>query len=217
MSLTLRSHAMRKILSSATVGYVNRVSARTEYKRRIQQRQTVLFGSIAATMAVLLVFAMLFWTGIIPFPFEREFSAKPDPNRVVTPCVAEGTAPVELSAISASVYNSTSRTGIATDASQQLAALGVAVVTTGNWSSQSLNEPARIQAGPQGVAAAYTLAQYIPGAIIQYNGDLTGESLNIILGADWSALASADTVAANNPSGTLTSADECTDINEAGK
>ncbi len=206
---------MRAWTSSATVGYVSNLSARAEYKRRIQQRQTVIFGSIAAVMSFLLVLAMLTWTGVLPFPFNREFSAKPDPNTVVTPCLPAGAAALDLSAISANVYNSTSRTGIAGEAAGKLQSLGVAVASTGNWSGQSLAESARIQTGTQGVTAAYTLAQYIPGAVIQYNPELNGETLNVILGSEWNDFATAESVSAANPQGTLTSAAQCTTLDDS--
>ena len=215
---TPRSPFMQIAVSSATVRPVNdgKVSARADYRRRIQQRQTVIFGTIAALMAVLLLFAMLFWTNIVPFPFDREFSAEVDSNTVVTPCIADGTAVTDLSTITANVYNSTSITGIAAEAATALTGLGVAVGTTENWSGdQALSEPARIQAGSQGITAAYTLAQYIPDSIIQYNSDLTGETINVILGTSWNGISSADSVASANPDVTLSPVAECTTLEDS--
>ena len=87
-----------------------------------------MFGSITALMAVLLLLAMLVWTGVLPFPFDRNFTAAPDPNKVVTPCLPADAEPVDLATISANVYNSTSRSGIAAEAASQLS--GVSVVAS---------------------------------------------------------------------------------------
>lgn len=200
--------------SSATVGYVNESeqTPRAQYRRRLLQRQTTIFGSIVAAMGVLLIVAMLFWTGAIPFPWDREFTEAPDPNVVVTPCLPDGASAVDLTTINVNVYNSTTRTGIAGEAGQQLTALGINVGQTDNWSGTSLQESARIQTGVEGIASAYTLAQYIPNSVIQYNSSITGESLTVVLGVEWTAVSSAEDVAAANPDGTLTSVEGCTDV-----
>ncbi|WP_147286807.1 hypothetical protein [Trueperella pyogenes] len=69
---------------AAYIGYIGKVSSnvRAEYKKRTQQRQTVVFGSIIAIMAVLLVLGTLTWSGLLPFPFEREFSKAPIPTQL---------------------------------------------------------------------------------------------------------------------------------------
>lgn len=190
------------------------MTAREDYRRRIQQRQTVVFGSITTLMAVLLLVAMLVWTGVLPFPFNREFTTAPDPNRVVIPCLPTDAEPVELQTISANVYNSTSRSGIAAEAASQLSSIGVSVGTTDNWTSQSLQESARIQTGPSGVTAAYTLAQYIPDSVIQFNADTTNDVLTVILGAEWNGITSPEAVAEANPDGALTSREGCVPLEE---
>ena len=84
---------------------------------------------------------MLVWSGVIPFPFDREFTAAPDPNAVVTPCLPEGTTdPVDLAAINVNVYNSTTQTGLAGDVGGSLGKLGVVVSNTDNWSGETLDE-----------------------------------------------------------------------------
>lgn len=75
-----------------------------------------------------------------------------------------------------------------------------------------MQESARIQTGVEGIASAYTLAQYIPNSVIQYNSSITGESLTVVLGVEWTAVSSAEDVAAANPDGTLTSVEGCTDV-----
>lgn len=190
------------------------MTARDQYRKRIQQRQTVVFGSITALMAILLLVAMLMWTGVLPFPLDRKFSAAPDPNKIVTPCLPADAKPVELPTISVNVYNSTSRSGIAAEAASQLSGIGVSVGTTDNWVAQSLQESARIQTGPSGIVAAYTLAQYIPGSVIQFHADTTNDVVTVILGAEWNGILSPEAVAEENPDGELTSREGCVPLEE---
>ncbi len=199
---------------SVTVGYVKEPeqTPRAQYRRRLLQRQTTIFGSIVAIMGILLVVAMLFWTGAIAFPWDREFSAPPDPNQLIVPCLADGTEPVDLATITANVYNSTTRTGIAGEAAAQLGAIGVSVAQTDNWGGTALEETARIRTGIHGVAAAYTLAQYIPGSIVQFDTTMTGETISVVLGTAWSSVSTVEAVAEANPSGTLTSSPDCVDV-----
>ncbi len=189
------------------------ISARQDYRTRIQQRQTIIFGSIGGVMVLTLIVALLIWSGIVPAPYDPGFSGvSKNGSELVTPCVPDDTQAVEMNAIAVNVYNSTSRNGLAGQVGQQLGAMGVAVVGTDNWSQQSLPESARIITGQRGVASAYTIAQYIPGSVVQYDPDVPDEVLSIVLGEDFSELKSAETVAADNPGGILTSQDQCTVI-----
>ena len=205
---------------SATVYSVSsgNVTAREEYRRRIQQRQTIVFGTVSAIMAALLLLAMLVWSGVIPFPFDREFTAAPDPNAVVTPCLPEGTTdPVDLAAINVNVYNSTTQPGLAGDVGGSLGKLGVVVSNTDNWSGETLDESARIRTGPTGVAAAYTLSQYISGSVIQFNADQTTDTLDVVVGSGWEKVLSTDEVKQAHPEGKLQNAAECVPLEDASK
>lgn len=72
---------MRKALHSATVIGVSEgnMTARAEYRKRTQQRQTVVFGSILATMGVLLLLSMLVWSGIMPPAASSSVSSRKHP------------------------------------------------------------------------------------------------------------------------------------------
>ncbi|MFT3944408.1 MAG: LytR C-terminal domain-containing protein [Ancrocorticia sp.] len=192
------------------------MSARAEYRKRTQQRQTVVFGSILATMGVLLVLAMLVWSGIMPVPFERKFSEAPDPNRAITPCLpTDPTTAVELTTITVNVYNSTNRTGIGGEASGAFTAMGISVPNpASNWSASSMSEPARIIAGPSGVVAAYSLAPYIPDSVIAINPDETTDVLTVVLGSGWDGVKDWRTVYLENPERKLTSVEGCVPTEE---
>lgn len=192
------------------------MTAREEYRRRIQQRQTIVFGSVSAVMAVLLLLAMLVWTGIMPFPFNRKFTAAPDPDAVITPCLPSGTTePVDPAKINVNIYNSTTRTGLAGEVGGSFEKLGVSVSNTDNWAGDPIKETARIRTGPTAVAEAYTLAQYIPDSVIQFNADQATDSLDIVLGANWEGRLSEKKVAKANPEGTLKNVSGCVPLDEA--
>lgn len=189
------------------------ISARREYRTRIQQRQTIIFGSIGGVMVLLLIVSMLIWSGIVPAPYDPEFSGKANRgNELVTPCVPDDTQAVPLNTVAVNVYNSTSRNGLAGQVGQQLGSMGVAIQGTDNWSEQSIPESARVITGQLGIPAAYTIAQYISGAVVQYDPDVPDEVLKIVLGEDFTELKSAETVEQENPGGILESQEDCTVI-----
>ena len=161
-------------------------------------------------MLLLLVLSLLIWSGVIPAPYDPGFSgAKKTGDELVTPCVPDNTQAVDLTTIAVNVYNSTSRNGLAGQVGQQLGAMGVAIQGTDNWSQQQIDESARIITGQLGVPAAYTLAQYIPGSVVQYDPDKADEVLSVVIGADFTELKSAEAVNQENPGGILQSQEEC--------
>ncbi|MFY9262360.1 MAG: LytR C-terminal domain-containing protein [Actinomycetaceae bacterium] len=161
--------------------------ARAEYRRRIQQRQTVIFGSISTVLAVLLLLGLLAWTGVIPMP-TREFSRPPEEVVAPPPCPVGDGAPVELNYISTRIYNSTNATGLATALGHDLATLGINVIETSNWNDKTVPEPIRMFAGPNGVNAAYTLLAYLPEAIIVFDPTNTSEIVDVVIGKNWTAV-----------------------------
>lgn len=171
-------------------------SAREQYQQKIQQRQAVVFSLITTVCAVLLLFALLIWSGVIPSPMKKGFSKAPDPYAIVTPCLIEGkNTPVDLSTLKVNYYNSTTRTGIAGEAAQAFTALGVPEGKTANWpSSRQIEDAALIQTNKANIAGAYTLARYIPGAIVQYDTDLTGDTINLILGDKWAGITDPESI-----------------------
>lgn len=187
-----------------------RRTAREEYNDRIQQRQTVIFGSIGGIMVLLLLVSFLIWTGIVPAPFNPAFSGSTEVgSELVTPCVPDNTQAVDMTTIAVNVYNSTSRNGLAGNVGGQLSAMGVALVGTDNWSGQSIGESARIITGQDGIPAAYTLAQYIPGSVVLYDPDVSDEVLSVVLGKDFTEVLTPEAVAQANPGGLLESQAEC--------
>lgn len=190
---------------------------RAEYRRKMQQRQTVLFGSIAAVLAVLLILSMLVWTGILPFPFNKEFKTNEKSTSLLTPCIDSNTAALAPNTVTVKVYNATKGAGLASSASSQLTAQGFSVPSIENWGGSTQGNTTRIITGPQGIAAAYTLQQYVPGSTVQYDSSMKDESVSLILGSDHlkkvenqeTTILDTATVNQNNPEGTLRSPKNC--------
>lgn len=166
-------------------------NARAEYRKRTQQRQTVIFGSIIAVMAVLLVLGTLTWSGLLPIPFDREFSKAPDTNSVV--CPIDGAQHVDPTTITVNVYNATTRTGLAGTVATSLSAAGVVVSETANWGGEEFTEPVRLYASPDGVTSAYTLRAYFPDALVHIDPNITSQIVDVVLGEGYTDLVAAPT------------------------
>ncbi|MDP9806208.1 hypothetical protein J2S70_000790 [Trueperella bonasi] len=168
--------------------YISRVTsnARAEYRKRTQQRQTVIFGSIIAVMAILLVLGTLVWTGLLPFPFNRDYSQPPDETAV--PCPVEGAGPQDPTTITVAVLNASNQTGLAGSVGTSLAAAGVVVNEVANWAGEDFTEPVRLYASPSGVNGAYTLRAFFPEAAVHVDPNLTSEVVEVVLGASYTDL-----------------------------
>lgn len=150
----------------------------------MHQRQTVVFGSIGAVMAALLIISTLFWTNLVPFPFNREFSREIDPTSY-TPCVDNDASPAELNTINVRVYNSSSTQGLATKVGETLTEAGVTVAETTNWAGASIEDSVTIFTSGEGVNLAYTLRGFFPNARVHFDPSLTGTQVDVVLGSKW--------------------------------
>ncbi|MGV9189470.1 LytR C-terminal domain-containing protein [Arcanobacterium canis] len=156
------------------------INAREQYRQHLQRRQTVVFGSIIATMMGLFLIATVFWTGLIPFPFDPGFSTSPKP--VSVPCPTSN-KPVEPKTITAQVYNSTTRAGLAGKVAQALKGAGVSVTDAANWSGSTLKPSATIFAGTDGIDVAYTLRAYFPGSTVSFDSTQANDTVYIVMGS----------------------------------
>lgn len=139
---------------------------RATQRRHLQQRQTVIFGSIVAVMVLTLLVSWLMLIGVLPSPFNRAFSVEEKPQLATEPvCPPDGGLTVPLTEITANVYNSTDVGGLAGTVSAALSTAGVVVNGTGNW-----EEPQEgigfLLTGSTGLEEAYTLQLAFPGMIV---------------------------------------------------
>lgn len=157
-------------------------------RRRLQLRQTLIFGILLTGLVVVLLLALAFWSNAIPTPFARPFSS-PAPTaaaRPAAPCPPLDATAQPWEDISANVLNSTNETGLAGRTASQLGQIGVAVAQQGNYAG-SISNPATILAGPRGLAAAYTLTLVVPDAVVTLD-DRSDETVDLILGNDFTGI-----------------------------
>src|SRR5699024_9169245 len=139
--------------------------ARETRRRHLQQRQTVIFGSLIAGLLVIGLAAGAIWAGILPAPVSIPIQS-PEPEEVAAapPCPPEDALPVPLGEISADVLNGTNRSGLAAGTSASLAERGVVIGDEAN-APVRFEGVVRIVTGPTAVAEAYTVAAQFPEAL----------------------------------------------------
>lgn len=191
----------------------SRVRARAARRRHLQQRQTVIFGTLIAVMLVSGLAAGAMWTGILPSPFSVAInSPEPTDAGATMPCPPDGATFVPLSEISANVLNGTDRRGLAATAAAALTDHGIAVGNQANAESLFAGQ-ARIMAGPQGLPAAFTAAELFGDAAIEVDSR-SDETIDIVLGAEFEELRADDEIAID-PDAPIPAAAECTPLSTA--
>lgn len=166
--------------------------ARAHRRKRLQQRQTAIFGSIIAVLLGVAVFAGGVWAEIIPAPLEIELKS-PAPEVVPTvsqPCPPEDAMPVAFEDITANVLNSTKTTGLGARTASDLRELGITVETIGNASEQYLGS-AKILVGADDLNIAYTVADIFPDSQIVVDAR-TEDFVDVILGSGFTDIRSSD-------------------------
>ncbi len=190
------------------VGYVN-TNPRLSYQRRLQQRQTVVFGSMALVLALLMLLGLLWFSGILPIPFNRDFTASEEEQGNVVPCMPEGTLSVENSSITANVYNASNRTGLAGSVAGSLTEQGITISDELNWGGTEPAEPVVIYAAQSALPQAYTVARLFPEAVVLLDGTATTEVLDIVLSSSYTNLLPAEELAALAGGQELTNPENC--------
>jgi hypothetical protein len=156
-------------------------------RRHRRERQAVVFGLLVAALALAGLGSVAVFTGTISSPFSRGFStAKPDPATARPPCPPAGTLPVAYQNVQVTVLNASKRPGLATETASALASRGFVILKTGN-SPAAVRGVARIGFGPAGVAAAYTLAAQIDGALLALDARADA-TVDLLVGTTFSAL-----------------------------
>lgn len=189
---------------------------RTQYRQRLQQRQTVIFGGISIILAVLMLLASAWWTGILPFPLNREFTVAEDTNRDIVPCVDQGATSVPKADITVNVFNSTTRTGLATTVADRLATEGVTVGQSANWRGEAPEHAVVIYTSADAVPAAYTLQQVFPDATVLLDRTSQTQVLDVVLGADFTDVKTPEDLAALQEGQPLTSLPGCEAVDTIG-
>jgi hypothetical protein len=171
--------------------------ARSMRRRRIHERQAVVFGLLIAALAVTGLGALAVYTGAIDAPFSRPFSTPEVVDALAdvdVPCLPEGALPAASGDVHVTIVNASGRdeplAGINQDV---LTERGFTVVGTGN--AEDLDgdgEPdalarTQIHFGAGGIAPAYTLGAHYPepGYVLDTRQDA---SVTLYVGADFEDL-----------------------------
>lgn len=169
--------------------------ARAARRKRLQQRQTVIFGSIITVLLGAAVFAGGVWAEIIPSPLQVELKTpEPQVAPVVTqPCPPEGAMPVPFDDISVKVLNSTDTSGLGARTAEEMGSFGVQIDTIANASDLYLGS-AKILVGVEYLDYGYTVADLIPDA--QVSIDTRTEAIvDVVLGAGFIGVKGEDELA----------------------
>ncbi|WP_127128315.1 LytR C-terminal domain-containing protein [Georgenia sp. SYP-B2076] len=186
---------------------------RAARRRHLQQRQTLVFGGLITVLAVVGLVSTAMWTGLLPAPFAREFStAEPSDANLAIPCVPADATPVAFSEITANVYNGTDRNGLAASSADSLTQVGVVVNQQANWPQGAYSGVVQVVVGPLGVTSGYTVARLFPSAVVSLDTSRTDETVDVVLGATYEAMLSADEIAALDPAAPLASPEGCTPV-----
>lgn len=135
------------------------VRARAARRRHMQQRQTVIFGTLVAALLFVALLGGAVWSGVLPSPIDVPINsgapvATPEP--VVPPCPPADTPPVAYPDITANVLNGTGEAGLAARTAATLENRGVMIGLLSDGTPYG--GVALVTTGPLGIAAAYTLA-----------------------------------------------------------
>ena len=167
--------------------------ARETRRRHLQQRQTVIFGSLIAGLLVIGLAAGAIWAGILPAPVSIPIqSPEPEDAAAAPPCPPGDALPVPLGEISADVLNGTNRAGLAAGTSASLAERGIVIGDEAN-APVRFEGVVRIVTGPTAVAEAYTVAAQFPEALIELDGRAE-DILTVTVGEEFDGLLPEDSV-----------------------
>ncbi|WP_454042772.1 LytR C-terminal domain-containing protein [Cellulosimicrobium sp. Marseille-Q8652] len=168
--------------------------ARSVRRRRIHERQAVVFGLLIAALAVTGLGALAVYTGAIDAPFSRPFSSPEVVDAladVEIPCLPEGALPAASGDVHVTIVNASGRDEpLASINEDVLTERGFAIDGTAN--SDDLDgdgEPdvlarTQIHFGAGGIAPAYTLGAHYPdpGYVLDARKDTT---VTLYIGADF--------------------------------
>jgi hypothetical protein len=159
-------------------------------RRPPQRRPPWLLGVVIA-VGVLVVVAVIFGVlSLLRGGSATEAGAAPDPS--ASPCVTEtvptGSVLPAPKAVRLNVYNSTKKTGLASDTAKELSARGFKVMKVANDPvGKKIDGVAQIRFGPKGEASAKLLLLYVPGADM-VNDHRTGGRVDLSTGKTFSGL-----------------------------
>ncbi|MGK2349101.1 LytR C-terminal domain-containing protein [Actinomyces sp. W5033] len=159
----------------------------SEYRRRLQHRQTTVIGGVIVAMVLTTAVCLAVWTGMVPAPFEPGFSSASEQTApMVRVCPPEGAVTTEITAVPTNVFNGTETPGLAKTVADTLAEAGLSVSMVADWHLGSYNGNVLLTTSEAGLANAYTLAQAFTGDVsisLDREQDPADTTVNVVLGS----------------------------------
>ncbi|WP_435299245.1 LytR C-terminal domain-containing protein [Timonella sp. A28] len=156
--------------------------ARAIRRRRVRERQAVIFGTLAATLGVIALWAVAVYNDAIGLPFDPGFSYEEQAQDEVFPtaCLPDKTLPLGAKKIAVNVYNASEKNGFAGIVANDLKKRGLNVKETGN--AEAKRNTTAIIFGIDGIRAAYTLHAHVPSAALILDDTREGKTIDIHIG-----------------------------------
>lgn len=166
--------------------------ARAARRRHLQQRQTVVFGALIVALLATGLGGLAVWTGVIESPVNVPIYSGPQPEAPPTqapPCPPADTQFVPFESITVNVLNGTDVQGRASLTATVLRSYGVQTEREENGAPYG--GVAQFTTGPDGVAAAYSLAGAFSESqiVLDTREDAT---IDVLLGERFEAVAPAE-------------------------
>lgn len=157
-------------------------------RRRLLERQAVIFGGLITALLALALVGLAIWFGAVPAPFNVPFSTPvPQDTTVAQPCPPDGATPVPYGQITVNVYNGTTRGGLAAATASELESRGLKIAARANDPYGRYFGATLIRAGQAGLAQAHTVAALFTGAVVQLDAR-EDTTVDVTLGPDYEAL-----------------------------
>ncbi len=136
------------------------LSPRQQYRRVRTRRKTIIFGSAILGLLAATGIGIMGVAGMLPMPFGEDFSREVTYAEIGdTPCPTPGARPQSPEGVSLRILNTTSTPGLAGKTAKYFESLGYTIAGADN--APPYRGVAKIEAGPRGVDAAYTVARYL--------------------------------------------------------
>jgi hypothetical protein len=186
------------------------VKRRALRRRHLHERQAVIFGTLITALAAAGLLGLGVWFGAIPTPFDVPFhTASPSQPFVAQPCPPADATPVAYEDITVTVYNGTTRVGLAADTASELSARGLGIAGTDNDPEGAYSGFTLVRAGTPGLAQAYTVAAIFPGAVVSLD-DREDSTIDVTLGSEYDGMSTPEE-AALDPETPLAAPEGCFD------
>lgn len=161
---------------------------RATRRRRLLERQAVIFGGLITTLLALALVGLAIYFGAVPAPVSVPFST-PDPvdTTIAQPCPPADATPVPYGQITVNVYNGTTRGGLAAATASELESRGLKIAARANDPFGRYFGTVLVRSGPSGLAQAYTVAALFAGAVVQLDAR-EDATIDVTLGPGYDSL-----------------------------